>query len=128
MSPVSPVFYKRCHIPSRYYTSSFFGLMIKFDPSVSAIWSKNFGRPVFIYSAVRIRPYGPTSDKCFDEGFWQFLKLGDFYSIFLATRVAIWSFKRPEMTNLVWSGLVSKIYGWSSGLLVKNSIFLQNLI
>ena len=27
-------------IPSRYYTSSFFGIMVIFGPSVSAVWSK----------------------------------------------------------------------------------------
>ena len=66
----------RRDIPSRFYTSSFFGLMVKFGPSVSAVWSKIFGRLVktfrpsgqnfsenqfFIYSAVWIRPYGLDS-------------------------------------------------------------------
>ena len=32
-----------------------------FRPFGSAVWSKIFGRPVCIYSAVQIRPYGPDS-------------------------------------------------------------------
>ena len=30
-------------------------------PSVSAVWSKLFGQPVFIYLAVWIQSYGPDS-------------------------------------------------------------------
>ena len=36
-------------------------LIVIFDSSVSAVWSKIFGCLVFIYSAVRLWPYGPDS-------------------------------------------------------------------
>ena len=35
--------------------------MVIFGPLVLAAWSKIFGRPVFIFSAIWIWPYGPTS-------------------------------------------------------------------
>ena len=43
----------RRDIPSRYYTSLFFGLMVQFGPSVSAVWSK-FVAVQFLF----IRPSG----------------------------------------------------------------------
>ena len=47
----------------------FFSLMVKFGPEVSAVWSKVFSRPVFIYSVLQIWPYGPDS---FFLGFYFF--------------------------------------------------------
>ena len=65
----------RRDIPSRYYTSSFFGLMVKFGPSVSAVWSKIFGRLVKTF-----RPSGQNflANRfylfcCLDSALWTLL-------------------------------------------------------